>query len=135
METKNEMKKILVVDDSEVHLLIVDGILKGKYDTTTAKSGKDALAILSKGYVPDMILLDVLMPEMDGWETFNKIKGISLLRDVPIAFLTSLDGEREKLYASRIGAADMITKPCEGEELLKRVKDILEKKQHNNITA
>jgi len=127
MGTENNLKKILVVDDSEVHLLIVDGILKGKYDTTTAKSGKEALAILSKGYVPDMILLDVLMPEMDGWETFNKIKGISLLREVPIAFLTSLDGEREKLYASRIGAADMITKPCEGEELLKRVKGILEK--------
>jgi len=127
MGTENKLEKILVVDDSEVHLLIVDGILKGKYDTTTAKSGKEALAILSKGYVPDVILLDVLMPEMDGWETFNKIKGISLLRDVPIAFLTSLDGEREKLYASRIGAADMITKPCEGEELLKRVKGILEK--------
>jgi len=127
METKNEMKKILVVDDSEVHLLIVEGILKDKYETTIAKSGKEALALLSKGYVPDLILLDVLMPEMDGWETYNKIKGISLLRDVPIAFLTSLDGEREKLYASRIGAADMITKPCEGEELLNRVQSILER--------
>jgi len=127
METENIKKKILVVDDGEVHLLIVDGILKGKYDTATAKSGKEALAIISKGYIPDFILLDVLMPEMDGWETFNKIKGISLLKDVPIAFLTSLDGEREKLYASRIGAADMITKPCEGEELLERIKSILEK--------
>jgi len=127
METNDKKKKILVVDDSEVHLLIVDGILKGKYDTTTAKSGKEALALISKGYAPDMILLDVLMPEMDGWETFNKIKGISLLKDVPIAFLTSVDGEREKMYASRIGAADMIAKPCEGEELLKRIKNILEK--------
>jgi len=127
METKNEMKKILVVDDSEVHLLIVEGILRGKFETTIAKSGKEALALLSKGYIPNLILLDVLMPEMDGWETYNKIKGISLLRDVPIAFLTSLDGEREKLYASRIGAADMITKPCEGEELLSRIHNILER--------
>jgi len=127
METKNRMKKILVVDDSEVHLLIVEGILKGKYETVIAKSGKEALALISKGYIPDLILLDILMPEMDGWETYNKIKGISLLRDVPIAFLTSLDGEREKLYASRIGAADMITKPCEGEELLNRVHNILER--------
>jgi len=127
MGTNDKMKKILVVDDSDVHLLIVDGILKGKFDTTTANSGKAALAVLSKGYVPDLIILDILMPEMDGWETYNKIKGISLLKDVPIAFLTSVDGEREKMYASRIGAADMITKPCEGEELIKRIKNILEK--------
>jgi len=127
METNNEMKKVLVVDDSEVHLLIVSGILHGKYDTVTAKSGKEALTIIAKGYIPNLILLDILMPEMDGWETYNKIKGISLLKDVPIAFLTSLDGEREKLYASRIGAADMITKPCEGKELLERIHNILEK--------
>jgi len=127
METENKMKKVLVVDDNEIHLLIVDGILKGKYETTTAKSGKEALAIISKGYIPDFILLDVLMPEIDGWETFNKVKGISLLRDVPIAFFTSLDGEKEKRYAAQIGAVDLITKPCEGEELLKRIKNILEK--------
>jgi putative two-component system response regulator len=127
MDTNDKLKKILVVDDSDVHLLIVEGILKGKFDTTTANSGKAALALISKGYVPDLIMLDVLMPEMDGWETYNKIKGISLLKNVPIAFLTSVDGEREKLYASRIGAADMITKPCEGEELIKRIKNILEK--------
>jgi len=120
------MKKILIVDDNEVHLVIAENILKGKYDVTTAKSGKDALALLSKGLVPGLILLDVLMPEMDGWETYNKIKGISLLRNVPIAFLTSLDGVREKLYASRIGAADLITKPYDGEELIKRIEKMLE---------
>jgi len=126
-EKEKAMKKVLVVDDNDIHLLIVDGILKGKYETTTAKSGKEALAIISKGYIPDFILLDVLMPEIDGWETFNKIKGVSLLRDVPIAFFTSLDGEKEKRYAAQIGAVDLITKPCEGEELLKRIKNILEK--------
>jgi len=127
MGKENEMKKLLVVDDSEIHLIIVENLLKDKFETTTAKSGKEALSFLSKGLVPDLILLDIIMPEMDGWETYNKIKGISLLKDVPIAFLTSVDGEREKMYASRIGAADMITKPCEGEELLKKIQNILEK--------
>jgi len=121
----NGIKKILLVDDSDVHLVIAESILKEKYETVTAKSGKDALALLSKGLVPSLILLDVLMPEMDGWETYNKIKGISLLRNVPIAFLTSLDGVREKLYASRIGAADLITKPYNGADLLDRVEKIL----------
>jgi len=122
----NGMKKILIVDDNEVHLVIAENILKGKYEVTTAKSGKEALILLSKGLLPGLILLDVLMPEMDGWETYNKIKGISLLRNVPIAFLTSLDGVREKLYASRIGAADLITKPYEGEELINRIEKMLE---------
>jgi len=121
------MKKILVVDDDEFQLLFADEILKDEYDITTAKSGQEALSILSKGYIPHLILLDVLMPEIDGWETFNKIRGIGLLRDVPIAFFTSLSGEEEKRYASEIGAADVITKPCEGEKLLERVKNILEK--------
>ena len=119
------MKKILLVDDSDVHLVIAVNILKDKYEIDTAKSGKEALGILSKGLVPDLILLDILMPEMDGWETFNKIKGISLLKDVPIAFLTSLDGVREKLYASRIGANDLITKPYDGEDLLLRVEKLV----------
>ncbi|MDR0320749.1 MAG: response regulator [Treponema sp.] len=123
----NDLKKILLVDDSEIHLVIAENILKREYDVTSVKSGAEALGLLSKGLVPNLILLDILMPDMDGWETYNKIKGISLLQNVPIAFLTSLDGIREKLYASRIGAADLITKPYEGEDLLNRIKGLLEK--------
>jgi len=128
MEKTEGMKKVLIVDDSEVHLVIAENILKTKYETITAISGKDALHLLAKGLVPSLILLDILMPEMDGWEVYNKIKGISLLQNVPIAFLTSLDGVREKLYASRIGAADMITKPYEGKELISRVDKMIELK-------
>jgi putative two-component system response regulator len=127
MGNNDKLQKILLVDDSDVHLVIAENILKGKYETITAKSGKEALSLLSKGLVPNLILLDILMPEMDGWETYNKIKGVSLLRDVPIAFLTSLDGEKEKSYASRIGAADLITKPYSGDDLLNRIKGMLEK--------
>jgi CheY-like chemotaxis protein len=117
--------KVLLVDDSEVHLMIAENILKIKYTVTTAKSGKEALALLARGFVPNLILLDVLMPDMDGWEVYNKIKGISLLRNVPVAFLTSMDGAKEKLYASRIGAADLITKPYGSDELLNRVESIM----------
>jgi len=123
----NDIKKILIVDDNDVHLMIANNILKDKYEIVTAKSGKEALGMLSKGLVPNLILLDILMPEMDGWETYNLIKGISLLRDVPIAFLTSLNGVREKMYASNIGAADMITKPYEGADLLSRVEKMVRK--------
>jgi CheY-like chemotaxis protein len=123
----NEMKKLLLVDDSETQLYIAENILKATYEIITAKSGKEAISLLSKGLIPNLILLDVLMPEMDGWETFNLIKGISLLRNVPIAFLTSLDGEPEKLHASRLGAADFISKPLEEKDLLRRIETIIEK--------
>ena len=126
LETNNEKKKILVIDDNEIHLVITENVLKDNYDINTARSGTEALGFLSKGFIPDLILLDILMPEMDGWETYNKIKGISLLQDVPIAFLTSLEGVREKLYASRIGASDLITKTLSGDELLERIGKIID---------
>ena len=132
MDTKGGLKKILLVDDNDIHLLIASNILKDKYETVTAKSGKDALGLLTKGLVPCLILLDVLMPEMDGWETYNKIKGIGLLRNVPVAFVTSLDGVREKLYASSIGASDFITKPYDRDQLLKKVEEMLERKPELN---
>jgi len=128
MENNNGMKKILLVDDNEVHLMIAESILKNNYVITTAKSGKEALSVLSKGFIPNLILLDILMPEMDGWETFNIIKGISLLQDVPIAFITSLNGENDKVYASRIGAADLISKPYIGKDLIARIEKIFSNK-------
>jgi len=129
--TNNGIKKLLVVDDSDVQLLIAANILKSKYDVTTVKSGRAALAALSKGFTPDLILLDILMPDMDGWETFTRIRDIKSLNDVPVAFLTSVDGEKEKQYASRIGAADMITKPYEGAALIKRIENIIQKNVKN----
>jgi CheY-like chemotaxis protein len=119
--------KILLVDDSEIHLVIAENILSQKYLVTKASSGREALNILFKGFVPNLILLDVLMPDIDGWEVYNKIKGMPFLKNVPVAFLTSLDGEKEKLYASRLGAADLITKPYESSELLGRIESILSK--------
>ena len=125
MENDKDVKNILIVDDSDVHLLIADNLLKEKYKTVMAKSGKEALRLLTGGYTPNLILLDILMPDMDGWETFNLIKGINHLRDVPVAFLTSLNGAREKQYAANIGAADMISKPYDGDDLLNRIDKML----------
>ncbi|MCL2184918.1 MAG: response regulator [Treponema sp.] len=122
------MKKILLIDDSLFHLTVAEDILKNKYEITTAKSAKEALGYLSnKRLVPNLIILDILMPDIDGWETYNLIKGISLLRDVPIAFLTSLDGDAEKDEAAKLGAADFITKPFEEGELIKRIEAIIGK--------
>ena len=122
-----EKKKLLLVDDSEIDLAIAQVILQDKYVVVSAKSGKEALDYLLRGPVPDMILLDLIMPNMDGWETFNRIKAISCLRGVPIAFLTIEQGITEQNHAREIGAADYILKPFQRKELLKRVKIVLKK--------
>jgi len=127
MPGANEKRKLLLVDDDEIHLAITGNMLKSEYETITVKSGKEALTHLLKGVVPDLILLDIIMPNMDGWETYNRIRGISLLRDVPIAFLTSLDGKSEAQQALEMGAADFIPKTCEKEEFLTRIDGIITK--------
>ena len=127
MQTLNDKKKILLIDDSEFHLSIANNMLKTEYTVITTKSGKGGLEHLLKGLVPDIILLDIIMPDMDGWETYHKIRGISILQDVPIIFLTSSNETKDIEYAHKIGAADYIMKPYEKNNLLKRVESIIEK--------
>ena len=127
MADNSAKKKILLVDDNEIQLEITQLLLESEYETITAKSGKEALAYLLTGVSPNLILLDIVMPNMDGWETFNRLKAISCLKDVPIAFLTSLKETNEMDRAYAMGAADFIKKPVEKDDLLERVKTILEK--------
>jgi len=131
-----EKKKILLIDDSAFHLSIANNMLKNDYNVIPTKSGKEGLEHLVKGLVPDIILLDIIMPDMDGWETYHKIRGISLLQDVPIVFLTSSNETKDIEYAHKIGAADYIMKPYEKNNLLKRVDNIIKKnslKKHDPV--
>ena len=127
MNENNITKHILLIDDDETHLFETESMLKDKYDVCTVKSGRAALLRLIKGPVPNLILLDILMPQMDGWETFRTIKGITLLHDIPIAFITSLTDSSEAEQAFQMGAVDFIMKPYGKEELIKRIDSIFEK--------
>jgi len=122
----NTKKKILLIDDDEIHLSIAEMFLKDEYEIYKATSGEGALKYLYRNeFIPDLIMLDVIMPNMDGWEVFNRIKAISLLRNVPIVFLTSADGEKEKKRAREIGAVDYITKPFNMTFLKSTIKEII----------
>jgi len=124
----NSRKIILLVDDDEIHLEITELSLKDEYEVYTVKSGKEALDFINnRKIVPDLILLDILMPEMDGWAVFDKISDIAALKATPIMFYTSLDEEKAKEKAYEIGAFDYITKPCEASVLQSRIKDTLQK--------
>ena len=125
MSDSKEKKLILMVDDVDFYLTTAEKMLKDKYDIIFAKSGQEAIDHLVKGALPDIILLDIVMPIMDGWETYYKLKGIGLLRNIPVVFVTSLHGEDDVKYAYEIGAADYIMKPYAQSDLLIRIEKIL----------
>ena len=118
-------KKILLVDDNEIQLAFTEVQLQGKYEVATAKSGKEAIDRLIHGFMPDLILLDILMPDMDGWETFGRLKAVSLLHESPIVFLSSLNEKEEIDRAFQMGAADFIVKPFEEKDFHARIKKVL----------
>jgi CheY-like chemotaxis protein len=112
-----------VVDDDEIHLEMTKGILGNKYEVITVKSSKDALQLFFQGLVPHLVLLDLIMPDIDGWHTYDRIKGISNLHNVPIAFVTASTDPKDISHAKEMGAVDYIKKPCN--DLLERVGKLI----------
>jgi PleD family two-component response regulator len=125
----NEKKKILLVDSNKIQQLTARSILNKRYETIAVDSGKDALNLLIKGDIPDVMLLDISVPKNDGWGIFKNIKGICLLQDIPIVFSSPLDGFLETMYASSIGVSDLISKPFKENELLLKIETAMEENQ------
>ncbi|MCL2192922.1 MAG: response regulator [Treponema sp.] len=122
----DEKKRILVVDDDEAQLGFVKAILKSDYEVVSVTSGNDAFERLSQGFVPNLILLDVLMPELDGFDTYGKIQAMDPLRNVPVIFLTAVNSPDEIQRALKFGAIDYITKPYAMENFKNRIKNAIE---------
>jgi putative two-component system response regulator len=120
-------KNILLIDDDETQLTAAQVILADEYTVYIAASGNEALQYFYRGgCIPDLILLDIVMPDMDGWEVFNRIRGIGLLHNVPIVFLTAVSAAVEVNRALTMGAAGYITKPYDRETLLTRVRESIQ---------
>lgn len=112
--------QVLVVDDSEFNLSIMVRTLSDVCEVNTAHCGK--LAILSiESNPPDLILLDVMMPEMDGYEVCSRLKSDARTRDIPVVFLTAMDEAENRKKGFELGAVDYITKPFDRLELLTKV--------------
>lgn len=114
------MKKILVVDDTKTNINILVELLAEQYDVVVALNGKSALDILKEERV-DLILLDIMMPDMDGFEVCRRIKQNSDIHDIPIIFITAKSDEESIEKGYEIGGADYITKPFKPRELLAKI--------------
>lgn len=102
---------ILVVDDATENLDVIVGLLKAQYRVKAATNGIKALKIVDSGNPPDLILLDIMMPEMDGYEVINILKSKASSRDIPVIFLTGKSEASDETKGFEMGAVDYISKP------------------------
>lgn len=115
--------KILIVDDEKINLEILAGLLKPSYTTILAKNGQQALKCATHpNGRPDLILLDINMPEMDGYEVCRRLKADAATREIPVIFVTALDNATSEAQGLALGAADYITKPISVPVVLARVR-------------
>lgn len=120
-ETIMPIKKILVVDDSPTERFALTEVLTANgYQVVTAENGEDAV-IKSKLEHPDLILMDVVMPGMNGYQATRTISRDEATRDIPIIMCTSKGNETDKIWGMRQGAFDYLVKPLDHDELLARI--------------
>ncbi|BAE52948.1 response regulator [Paramagnetospirillum magneticum] len=119
---------ILVVDDTPDNLKLMSGLLKDLYRVKIANGGEKALAIAASDAPPDLILLDIMMPEVDGYEVCRRLKASRATRDIPVIFLTAMSGSEDEEVGLKMGAVDYITKPITPAVVLARVETHLKLK-------
>lgn len=135
-----EKTRILIVDDEEKNLKLMSAILKNyDYAFETAKTGLEALE-KTKEFSPDLIFLDIQMPEMDGYEACKRLKGDPLTQHIPVVIVTAFADRESRIQGLEAGANDFLTKPVDAVELMVRTKNLLMVKefqdflkQHNEI--
>jgi len=124
---ENGKKTILVVDDSPENLDILSRMLQTRYDVVTAQSGHEALSKAVSPPIPDLILLDIMMSDMDGYEVLEQLKKTEK-RDIPVIFVSALGRSDDEARGLELGAVDYISKPFSMPVVLARVKSHLELK-------
>lgn len=122
------LKTVLVVDDTRENLTVIGQLLRAHYHVRVANSGPRALEVVLTDPVPDIILLDVMMPEMDGYAVLDALKKSPQTREIPVIFVTALDAAADEERGLMAGAVDYVAKPIKPAVLLARVRTHLELK-------
>ncbi len=123
--------RILLVDDARINIDILVAALKQDYKLSVALSGEAALEIAART-PPDLVLLDIMMPGLDGYEVCQRFRKMPAMADVPVVFLSSLDEVQNKTRGFEVGANDYITKPFEMLEVQARVRSLIKAKAYND---
>ncbi|MDA3896052.1 MAG: response regulator [Desulfobacteraceae bacterium] len=126
----NDKPRILIVDDLPENIRILIELLGAEYATVPAISGAVALKKAQTEPRPDLILLDIMMPEMDGYDVCRALKGNDLTRHIPVIFITAVSEVMDEAMAFNLGAVDYVTKPFHPATIAARVKTHLELSRH-----
>ena len=125
MDNLASKQTILVVDDVSQNIDVLNGILKGTYKIKAATNGEKALKIARSTSPPDLILLDIMMPDIDGYEVCRKLKADPQTETIPVIFITAMDEEQDETHGFELGAVDYITKPVNPQIVKARVQSQL----------
>jgi DNA-binding response OmpR family regulator len=128
----NRRFRILVVDDEPFNIKLLTAALKEEYDIFTALGGHDAISIVKK-QTPDLILLDVMMPDLSGFEVCSILKSDAAFADIPVIFLTAFDTLDGEIRGLELGAIDYLTKPVNIDLLRLQVRNHIELKERNDL--
>jgi len=132
MNRLHQQQKVLIVDDAPLNIQVLNETLRGAYRTFFATTGRDALKV-AMTVVPDLILLDIMMPEMDGYEVCRILKADPYLKDVPVIFITAMSSKENESVGLELGAVDYITKPFNPGIVRLRVRNHLELKRQRDL--
>ncbi|MBX3587307.1 MAG: response regulator [Ramlibacter sp.] len=121
-ETTPSVPRILVVDDTPDNLFLMNGLLEDRYQVVLAPSGSEALKVVMSDQPPAMVLLDIMMPDMDGYEVLRRIRQHPPTANIPVIFLTALAGTQDELLGLDLGAVDYLTKPVDPDKVVARIE-------------
>ncbi len=124
---------ILIVDDSAENLHVLSGLLQPDYRVLAATSGERCLELAHGKPAPDLILLDIMMPGLDGYQTLGLLRAEPATRDIPVIFVTAMGGSEAQLHGLAVGAVDYITKPIDPPIVLARVNTQIELKRARDL--
>jgi len=121
-ETESKVPRILVVDDMPDNLFLMNGLLEDLFDVVQANSGRAALEVIMSSNPPDMVLLDIMMPDMDGYEVLRRVRQHTPTAHIPVIFLTALASQQDQRLGMDLGAVDYLTKPVDPVEVQRRIE-------------
>lgn len=133
LENPEKRQRVLIVDDSQVNTKLLEMALSENFNTQIANSGKEALSVANSDNPPDLILLDIMMPEMNGYEVCKILHQEQKTKDIPVIFLTALNESENVEYGLKLGAIDYITKPFSIPIVKAKIKNHLALKYYQDI--
>ena len=133
MNSKTSKARILVVDDQPANIQILAEVLRAQYDVRIANNGMKALQIAQEHNKPDLILLDVMMPGLDGFEVCRRLKADDATRHIPVIFVTTKSNASDEEQGLSIGAVDYISKPFSIPVVRARVRNHIQLKQRADL--